>query len=90
MLGELGRFPLSIKVKLRMVNFWCRLLNENESKIPYLLYKLLYVNFKNYGFENKWLCFIKSIFDHCGLSNILLRQNASLKQWIINGVLSLN
>ena len=85
-LGELGRYPLSVKVKLRMVNFWCRLLDGNINKISYLLYKLANINYINYGFENKWICFMKSIFDNCGLSNIWLSQDVAAKQWIISSI----
>ena len=40
--GELGRYSISIKVKLRMINFWCSLLDGNGQTISSLLYKLLY------------------------------------------------
>jgi hypothetical protein len=30
--GELGRFPLEIRVKLRMISYWCKLVN-NETKL---------------------------------------------------------
>ena len=85
-LGELGRYPLSVKVKLRMVNFWCRLLTGSEHKISYLLYKLAYINFNNYGFEDKWIYFMKSIFDNCGLSNSWMSQDVSAKQWILSSI----
>jgi hypothetical protein len=29
---ELGRFPLEIRVKLRMISYWCKLVN-NETKL---------------------------------------------------------
>ena len=28
--GELGRFPLAIYVKSRMLNYWCRMLNSDN------------------------------------------------------------
>ena len=49
--GELRRYPISIKVKLRIISFWCSLLDGNGQKISSLLYKLLYTNYVNYGFE---------------------------------------
>jgi hypothetical protein len=30
--GELGRFPLEIRVKLRMISYWCKLVN-NETQL---------------------------------------------------------
>ena len=80
--GELGRYPLSISVKLRMVKFWCRIVNSDENKFSAILYKLLYINSNNYGFENKWVTFMKTIFDHCGLSNVWRSQNYFPQEWI--------
>ena len=39
-LGELGRFPIEVKVKLRMISFWSRLI-QSESKLSSILYKLM-------------------------------------------------
>jgi hypothetical protein len=39
--GELGRFPLEIRVKLRMIAFWSKLvLNENKLSSVRLIYLL--------------------------------------------------
>ena len=38
--AELGRYPITVSVKLRMINFWSRLLNGKESKMCAVLYKL--------------------------------------------------
>ena len=84
--GELGRFPISLTVKMRMIKFWCRLVNGEEEKISSILYKLLFVYFENYGFESKWLKFVKSIFDNCGLSNVWRSQSHFSTEWIENCV----
>ena len=39
--GELGRFPIEIDIKIKMVSFWARLLLGKETKLSYLSYKLL-------------------------------------------------
>jgi hypothetical protein len=41
--GELGCYPLSIKIKLIMISFWNRLIS-NENKLSSKLYKLMYYN----------------------------------------------
>ena len=41
--GELGCYPLSIKIKLRMISFWNGLIS-NENKFSSKLYKLMYSN----------------------------------------------
>ena len=39
--GELGRAPLDVTVKYRMVLFWARLVNGKQTKISALLYILV-------------------------------------------------
>jgi hypothetical protein len=39
---ELGRFPIEIDIKIKMVSFWARLLLGKETKLSYLSYKLVY------------------------------------------------
>ena len=71
--GELGRLPLSIKVKMRMVSYWCRLI-WNENKISTHLYKLMYYLHNNGICNFKWLSCVKGIFDETGLSYIFSSQ----------------
>jgi hypothetical protein len=40
--GELGRFLLEIRVKLRMIAFWSKLV-LNENKLSSVLYRLMYL-----------------------------------------------
>ena len=39
--GELGRYPINILCKSRMVSFWQRIVNGKHDKIAYRFYKLL-------------------------------------------------
>ena len=76
--GELGRSPLSIKIKLRMISFWNRLLS-NENKLSTKLYKLLHTLHDGGVIDHKWVRHIKTIFDEAGLSYIFdLQGNLSL------------
>ena len=52
-----------------MISFWCRLLEGHENKRSSILYKLLYINSINDGYDCKWISNIKSIFDNCGMSD---------------------
>ena len=39
--GELGRYPIEINIKMRMINFWISILNSNFNKLTNIMYKLL-------------------------------------------------
>ena len=84
--GELGGYPISVIMKVRMIRFWWRILNGKEFKLSYLLYKLMYINLINYGYENKWLSFIQNILNSCGMSNIWLDQNSYSTDWLSSSV----
>ena len=42
--GELGWYPLDIDIKVRMISYWCKLIQGKQSKLSTIQYKLLYVN----------------------------------------------
>ncbi len=71
--GELGRHPLNIRVKLRMVSFWCRL-QQGGNKLSGILYRLMYYMHENDLHTCKWIAHMKSIFDNTGLGYIFLNQ----------------
>ena len=53
--GELGRFPLEIKVKMRMVSYWNKLLQNEKLSRSIQVYRLL-LSVRNSGFQTfKWL-----------------------------------
>ena len=71
--GELGRFPLEIRIKSRMLSYWCKLINGGE-KLSCSLYNVLFA-LKNNGMQcSKWLNYIESIFNDIGLSYIFTNQ----------------
>ena len=68
--GELGRYTVSLNVKLRMITFWLKIITGNCTKLSFLIYELLLNDYNNGICENKWLKCIKSIFDEAGYSNV--------------------
>ena len=40
--GELGRYPLSITIKQRMLCYWTRILKINQHKLNKVMYEILY------------------------------------------------
>lgn len=84
--GELGRNPLEISVKLRMVSFWNKLV-VNENKLSSLLYRLM-IRLKNSQNVNfKWINFVESIFNETGMSYIFSNQIAFYDKALLKQVL---
>ena len=64
--GELGRYPLSIKIKQRMVRYWTRILKSSEYKLNKVMYTILYnLHCKNV-YLSPWIRYVSSIFQNSG------------------------
>ena len=73
--GELGVFPLNIKIKIRAVTYWARLLNTNYNKLSSNIYKLLYhLAIKN-SYVSPWILYIRGILNDCGFPYLWLNQD---------------
>lgn len=84
--GELGRYPLSIVIQTRMINYWARLNNSKNSKLNVILYNsLLELHNKNI-YRSKWILQIKSIFDACGMSNVFENPTNFNKEWLKHAI----
>ena len=86
--GELGRFPLEIRVKLRMIAFWSKLV-LNENKLSSVLYKLMYLLKAKHQYSFKWLNLIESysIFNSTGLGFIFINQFPVYDKSVFNQIL---
>ena len=84
--GELGRLPLSIQIKCRLLNFWFKLVStESESKLSFSLYRLMFNMQTNQIIECKWLSFVQNTLNNLGLSNIWILQGKGIKfNWFRN------
>ena len=71
--GELGRHHLNIRVQLRMISFWCKLI-QNENKLSGILYKLMFNLQTNDGYDFRWISHIRSVLDRTGLGYIFTSQ----------------
>lgn len=65
--AELGRHPLDLQIKQKMINYWTRLVTGKTSKLSYQLY--LYM--LNSNFQFKWLNCIQTILNNCGMNYLL-------------------
>ncbi|MES9880523.1 MAG: reverse transcriptase family protein [Sedimenticola sp.] len=74
--AELGRYPLEITIKSRMIAFWNRIVTGKDVKLSNLLFEHA---LSTDNFEFKWLKQVKSIFDNTGKSNNFVNRKTSVK-----------
>jgi len=70
--GETGRFPLYLEISKRMVKYWCKLASGHET-MSQKMYKTLYGMHMLLGSTNKWLAFVKSTIEGCGMAENWMR-----------------
>jgi hypothetical protein len=80
--GELGRFPLSVNIKQRMVSYWTKLISGKQTKLCSITYRLMFHLFSVQNVNFQWLTYVKGIFDECGLTYIWNSQNFINERWI--------
>lgn len=75
--GELGRVPFVVTRKIRMLNYWIKLLKLDETAIPKKIYLMLKNDADNNIYYNgaNWASQVKSLLDELGLTYIWLQQN---------------
>ena len=89
--GELGILPLEHDVKLRMINYWSKLVNGKAEKLSTIMYKIARTKEATVQCKSKWHQFIKKIFGEAGFGylwhmtnpeNEITRRNNDIKQRI--------
>ena len=65
--GDLGRFPLELRAKLRMISSWARLV-QNEDKRSNMLYCFLFCLHSKGNHSFKWIEYIKKTWNELGMS----------------------
>lgn len=83
--GELGRVPLIVHMKTRIIAYWLKIIHGKQSKYCYIMYSLLYAKHVN-GKESKWLKNLKSILDDSGYSNIWMNSQVVNENWLIKSL----
>ncbi len=78
--GELGRFPMEISIKVKMVKFWGNLIVKNTSYSG-KMYRVLYGRYQT-GSRTKWLSFVREILENCGFGDIWLSQTFPNVQYL--------
>ena len=59
--AELGRHPIQINIKSRMIGFWLSIVNGKESKLSKLLYSIMLKEHKKGSYNFKWIRCINDI-----------------------------
>ena len=89
---ELGRRPLQINIKNRMIGFWISIINGKNSKLTNLLYNTLYNENELGNYNFKWIKCIKDTLISVGKIGLFYAdslQNAqalklSIKQTLVD------
>ena len=86
--GELGRYPLEIYIKCKMIGYWARLILGKHEKLSFKAYQMLLYHFNGGDYKNNWIMSIKCILDDVGLSYIWNNQLCNNTKWIVAKVKS--
>ena len=84
--GELGRYPLSITIKKRMISYWVRIYMGKESKLSRSMLDGLTQLQSSRSFSPKWTSCIQNILDDCGLSNVWNSPTPICGEWLVKAV----
>ena len=84
--GELGRYPLHIRVKKQMVGFWAKTLQGKSNKLSCVMMNVLHNMQRSGLYSSPWLLHVKGILDHCGLSNVWNTPKEINVEWLKNKV----
>jgi hypothetical protein len=60
--GDLGRRPIGIDIKVRMIKFWCKIIMGKQRKMSHMCYKLPYNNFVIKDGFSSWIKQISRTF----------------------------
>ena len=77
--GETGIYPLNIKVKVRMVQFWAELISSTCDKFSCQMYRMLRSLFDKSVYCSPWLHEVKRILISAGLDCVWETQSFSSK-----------
>ena len=79
LMGELGRYPIEVTIKSRMIGNWYRLLTGKQTKLAYTIYQTM-IRIPN--FQSKWIPCIQNILAEIGRMDLWNNQN-NLPQYSI-------
>ena len=72
--GELGTYPISVTIKVRLVSYWLNIVSADENKISKLMYNLMYNMHQNDTYQSDWLNCVRNILEVNGFGYIWVGQ----------------
>ena len=80
--GELGKYPVEIDIKIRIISFWANIICGNQSKISCIMYSLSHHLYSQHNFDIKWIKYLEKILNETGFSNIWQTQTFKSIEWL--------
>ena len=80
--GELGRIPIDIFIKKRIIGYWARILESKESKLTKVTYTQILNRFNTNHSKSKWIESIRNILAECNLNDIWTSQSFRSAEWL--------
>ena len=92
--AELGRKPIAISIKNRMIGYWLNIINSKNSKLSNLLFNILLHEYNAGIFQHKWIHCIREILISVGRIDLINKVNVentkSLKAQISRALVDLH
>ena len=88
--GELGRYPLDITIKTRMISYWVKILKSKASKFTHIMYQELYKMYNDNRFKSRWVDEVFKILNVNGLGYIWYNQTAELNVNYVKNIVKIS
>ena len=75
--AELGRHPIQINIKSRLIGFWLSIVNGNESKLSKLLYTIKLKQQERGFYDFKWIRCINDVLVSVGRPDLFRNYSIS-------------
>ena len=76
--GELGSYPVSLTIKIRLIGFWLKLISSPDYRISKQMYNLIYRMHQNNTHQSAWLNCIRQILEQNGFGYVWLDQGLNM------------
>ena len=82
--GELGILPLDNIIKCRILNYWCKVINDKQDRINHLMYKLMFELDQKNVYHHPWIVYVRTSLNQLGFSEYWLNQNVPSPNYFRN------